>query len=65
MHPDTLFMDPLAEPVPPVSTASSDSAAPAVVFAALPSPEGSDDEHWSEPEISFRPRPSTEHQPGR
>jgi hypothetical protein len=65
VHPDALFMDPLAEPVPLPSPASPASAAPAVVFAAHPTPEGFDDEPWTEPEIPFRPQPSSQQQSNR
>jgi hypothetical protein len=65
MHPDTLFMDPLAEPAPLPSPASPELAAPAAVFAAPPAPEGVDDEPWTEPHIPFRPQPSSQQQPNR
>lgn len=58
MPPETLFIDPLAEPAPLGSPASQESAAPAAVFAAPPAPEGFHDEPWTEPDIPYRPQPS-------
>jgi hypothetical protein len=67
VRPDALFMDPLAEPAPPVSPASPESAAPAIVFAAPAAPQGveDEDEPWTEPDIPFPLRPSGEQQPRR
>jgi hypothetical protein len=58
--PDSLFIDPFAEPTPLGSPAPPEAAAPQAVFAAPPAPEGLDDEPWTEPDIPFRPEPSGE-----
>jgi hypothetical protein len=60
-----LFIDPFAEPAPLASPASPASVAPPVVFAAPPVPEGFEDEPWTEPDIPFRPGPSSQQHPNR
>ena len=64
MGPDPLFMNPLAQEAPLVSPASRETLAPPAAFTAPPAPEGFD-EVLPEPEIPFRPQPSTEPLPGR
>jgi hypothetical protein len=64
MRPEPLFMNPLAGPAPLASPASRETVAPPAVFTAPPVPEGFD-EALPEPEIPFRPQPSTKQLPGQ
>lgn len=65
MPPETLFIDPFAEPTPLGSPAPPESAAPQAVFAAPPAPEGFEDEPWTESGIPYRPTPSGEQSSSR